>query len=147
MDTRSVKYLFYTIVLQNKWKCEYSSWLKYLIFRTIRNKEFQKSKMGIDVFDPSCREFFLVILRPRFFFFLNFFEKESIFRSNFRDFTGGAGDSFSESVWLAGTLFFGKWKLSVSLVNLSMKNISKTKKILGLEMTRKKFYKMGQKYR
>ena len=34
----------------------------------IREQEFQNSKMGIDVFKLSCRDFFLVILRPRFFF-------------------------------------------------------------------------------
>jgi hypothetical protein len=42
-------------------------------------KKFQKSKMGIDVFDPSCREIFSGHLRQRMFFFLKHLTEKSIF--------------------------------------------------------------------
>jgi hypothetical protein len=44
---------------------------------TIWNKEFQNSKMGIDVFELSCREFFSGHFKTQDFFrLLNFFKKK-----------------------------------------------------------------------
>jgi hypothetical protein len=54
--------------------------------------------MGIDVFDPSCREFFSGHFKTKDFFVDETFSKKPIFRSNFRDFTGSHEASSSDSV-------------------------------------------------
>jgi hypothetical protein len=53
--------------------------------------------MGIDVFDPSCRDFISGHLKTKNFFF-EIFSKKSIFRTNFRDFTRGPAADSSKSV-------------------------------------------------
>jgi hypothetical protein len=50
---------------------------------TIWNKEFQNSKMGLDVFKLSCRKIFLVILRRKIFFVLHKFSKKNWFFGKF----------------------------------------------------------------
>ena len=45
------------------------------------NYEFQNSKMGIDVFKLSCRDFFFGDFKTQIFFLGKFFNKKLIFRS------------------------------------------------------------------
>jgi hypothetical protein len=50
-----------------------------------RNKEFQKSKMSINVFKLSCREFFSGNFKTYDFFPFEIFSKKIFLRSNFHD--------------------------------------------------------------
>jgi hypothetical protein len=54
--------------------------------------------MGIDVLNPSCREFFFGHFKTQDFFVLQKFSKINFFWSIFRDFTGSPQPGSGEAV-------------------------------------------------
>jgi hypothetical protein len=72
----------------------------------------------MDFIDPYCREFIFYHFKYHdFSLWSKFFQKQMIFRSNFRDLAGSVKPSSSttpsEAVWWVNCSCIGKWKCSV----------------------------------
>jgi hypothetical protein len=70
--------------------------LVQVLHKTIWNKEFEKLKIGIDVFDLSCREFFSGQFKSQDFFFEIFFQKNWFYGQIFDILQGVLANPYEE---------------------------------------------------